>query len=98
MAFDSANGTQLTLEDENDSPRAKRVVRNGSPSNDLVLSAYAAANEGMGFVTEDLFVVMRNNRPGVSRMTKQVHARKNHSYFLVFWKRGTTGPVWEPPA
>ena len=52
--------------------------------------------EKMGFVSEDLFVVMRNNRPGVSRTTRQVHARKNHSYFLVFWKRGATGPIWEP--
>ena len=52
--------------------------------------------EKLGFVAEDLFVVMRSNRPGVSRMTRQVHARKNHSYFLVFWKRGATGPVWEP--
>jgi hypothetical protein len=52
--------------------------------------------EKLGFVAEDLFVVMRGNRPGVSRMTRQVHARKNHSYFLVFWKRGATGPVWEP--
>lgn len=39
-----------------------------------------------GFVAEDLFVVMRLNRPGVSRVVKQVHARKNHSYFLVFRK------------
>lgn len=247
MANDTAQGTQLTLGDESTPPRAKRVVRNGSPSNDLVLSAYSAANEdvfpkilhlyvspgstvadvtygkgvfwnrvspetynllptdiatgtdcrdlpyedgsidcvvldppymhspggtahtghrpyesyyknnstgnrtnskyheavldlyvdggreayrvlrdrgtlivkcqdevcsnrqrfthveimreyeAMGFVTEDLFVIMRNNRPGVSRMAKQVHARKNHSYFLVFWKRGATGSIWEPP-
>src|SRR5439155_3430969 len=41
---------------------------------------------GMGFVVEDLFVVLRNNRPGLSRVLKQVHARKNHSYFLVFRK------------
>lgn len=41
-----------------------------------------------GFKCEDLFVVMRNNRPGVSRLKNpQVHARKNHSYFLVFRKR-----------
>jgi hypothetical protein len=40
----------------------------------------------MGFVVEDLFVVVRNNRPGVSRILRQVHARKNHSYFLVFRK------------
>ncbi len=40
----------------------------------------------IGFVVEDLFVVMRRNKPGVSRVLKQVHARKNHSYFLVFRK------------
>jgi hypothetical protein len=37
-------------------------------------------------VIEDLFVVLRRNRPGVSRLLRQVHARKNHSYFLVFRK------------
>jgi hypothetical protein len=41
---------------------------------------------GCGFVIEDLFVVMRRNQPGMSRVVKQVHARKNHSYFLVFRK------------
>lgn len=51
----------------------------------------------IGFVAEDLFVVMRNNRPGVSRAVRQVHARKNHSYFLVFWKRDATKRRWEPP-
>jgi len=39
-----------------------------------------------GFIAEDLFVVTREGKPGVSRMVKQVHARKNHSYFLVFVK------------
>ena len=43
-----------------------------------------------GFIIEDLFVVVRMNRPGVSRILRQVHARKNHSYFLVFRKaKGT---------
>jgi hypothetical protein len=51
----------------------------------------------MDYVAEDLFVVMRNNRPGVSRAVRQVHARKNHSYFLVFWKRGDSKGLWEPP-
>ncbi len=51
----------------------------------------------MGFVAEDLFVVVRNNRPGVSRAVRQVHARKNHSYFLVFWKRGASRGLWERP-
>lgn len=41
---------------------------------------------GLGFYTKDLFVVMRQNKPGISRLKKQVHARKNHSYFLVFVK------------
>ena len=53
--------------------------------------------ESIGFVAEDLFVLMRRNRPGVSRVVKQVHARKNHSYFLVFWKPGEKGGLWTPP-
>lgn len=44
-----------------------------------------------GFVVEDLFVVMRTNRPGVSRILRQAHARKNHSYFLVFLKQRGKG-------
>ena len=40
----------------------------------------------MGFYCKDLFVIVRSNRPGMSRVLKQVHARKNHSYFLVFVK------------
>ena len=55
------------------------------------------AYDEIGYVAEDLFVVMRNNRPGVSRAVRQVHARKNHSYFLVFWKRGDSKGLWEPP-
>lgn len=58
-----------------------------------IMTAY----ESMGFVAEDLFVVMRRNRPGVSRIVRQVHARKNHSYFLVFWKRDGSKGRWEPP-
>lgn len=41
-----------------------------------------------GFLVEDIFVLVRNNRPGVSRILCQKHARKNHSYFLVFRKSG----------
>lgn len=37
----------------------------------------------IGFVPEDIFVVVRTNKPAVSRLLKQRHARKNHSYFLV---------------
>lgn len=47
-----------------------------------IISAY----ESLGFYTKDLFVMVRPNRPGVSRLKTQVHARKNHSYFLVFQK------------
>jgi tRNA G10 N-methylase Trm11 len=39
-----------------------------------------------GFVIEDLFVVVRYGRPTISTRTIQQHARKNHSYFLVFRK------------
>ncbi|TCZ58605.1 TRM11 family methyltransferase [Roseicella aquatilis] len=40
----------------------------------------------LGFYARDLFVLLRPNRPGVARLLRQVHARKNHSYFLVFQK------------
>jgi hypothetical protein len=42
--------------------------------------------ESMGYYCKDLFVVVRANRPGVTRLLRQEHARKNHSYFLVFVK------------
>lgn len=48
--------------------------------------------ESMGFYTKDLFVVVRPNRPAVSRIKKQEHARKNHSYFLVFIKTEGKNP------
>ena len=48
-----------------------------------IISAY----EEMGFYTEDIFVVVRNNKPVVSRVKVQTHARKNHSYFLIFRKQ-----------
>ena len=43
--------------------------------------------ESVGFYTKDLFVVVRANRAGVSRLKTQEHARKNHSYFIIFQKR-----------
>ena len=39
------------------------------------------------FIAEDAFVLIRNGKPSVSRMIRQRHARKNHSYFLVFRKK-----------
>jgi hypothetical protein len=39
--------------------------------------------EMLGFYFKDLFIVVRKNSPGVSRIKQQIHARKNHSYFLV---------------
>ena len=47
-----------------------------------IITAY----ESLGLYTKDLFVLVRQNRPNVSRLKTQVHARKNHSYFLVFQK------------
>lgn len=38
----------------------------------------------LGFYTKDLFVLTRRNKPVAVRIIKQLHARKNHSYFLVF--------------
>ena len=46
--------------------------------------------EKYGFIIEDLFVVVRENKPSVSRIkTRQYHARKNHSYFMVYRKPKT---------
>ncbi|TKX45168.1 DNA methyltransferase [Halorubrum sp. ARQ200] len=42
--------------------------------------------------TKDLFVVVRLGKPAVSGMNNQVHARKNHSYFLVY-EMNTNDPV-----
>jgi tRNA G10 N-methylase Trm11 len=47
-----------------------------------IINAYAK----IGFFCKDLFIVVRPNKPGMSRVLKQVHSRKNHSYFLVFVK------------
>ncbi len=57
-----------------------------------IITAY----EKLGFYARDLFVVVRPNQPGVSRLIKQVHARKNHSYFLVFQKAKSAKKT--PPA
>jgi hypothetical protein len=56
--------------------------------------------ESLGFYTKDLFVLVRPNRAGVSRLKRQEHARKNHSYFLVFQKRKVRvkSAVARPPA
>lgn len=47
-----------------------------------LLTGYAE----LGFYARDLFVLVRPNRAGVARLLRQVHARKNHSYFLVLQK------------
>jgi hypothetical protein len=52
-----------------------------------IINAY----QQMGLYAKDLFVLVRPNRPVVARLIKQVHARKNHSYFLVFEKRRAVG-------
>lgn len=44
------------------------------------------ALEGMGFYCRDIFVLLRKNKPAASRVKSQKHARKSHSYFLVFEK------------
>lgn len=47
-----------------------------------ILNGFAA----MGFYARDLFVLVRSGRPAIARLLRQVHARKNHSYFLVLQK------------
>jgi hypothetical protein len=42
--------------------------------------------EALGFYCKDLFVVVRRDTPHRKRIKNQAHARKNHSYFLVFVK------------
>ncbi len=43
-----------------------------------------AEAQRLGFEVLDLFVVVRSDKPHVKRIQRQEHARKNHSYFLVF--------------
>lgn len=45
------------------------------------------ALEAHGFYCKDIFIVVRRNAPVISRLLKQEHARKNHSYFLVFQRQ-----------
>lgn len=52
-----------------------------------------------GWVCEDLFVLLQNSRPGVSRMLKQLHSRKAHSYFIIMRKAPPEGRrVWAGPS
>jgi len=44
--------------------------------------------EDAGFYTKDLFVVVQNRTPNVVGMDNQVHARKNHSFFMVYINGG----------
>jgi hypothetical protein len=49
---------------------------------------WAAATQA-GFRDLDLFVVVRRDKPHGRRIKNQEHARKNHSYFMVFqrWRK-----------
>ena len=38
-------------------------------------------------------MLVRSGKPGIARLLRQVHARKNHSYFLVFQKVPAGQPV-----
>ena len=50
--------------------------------NHIVIIQYALEN---GFRVEDLFILVQKNTP-IMRHQYQLHARKNHSYFIVFTK------------
>ena len=45
-----------------------------------------------GFIAEDIFILIQKNTP-IMRHDYQVHARKNHSYFVVFRKKDAQGRV-----
>jgi hypothetical protein len=63
------------------------MLRCNAPGVTLKACPEFSGMEGTGTYSvhcKDLFVVVRTNRPVVSRLLRQVHARKNHSYFLVF--------------
>lgn len=88
---------------------AKRVLRNGGVfivkcqdevcANRQRLTHVEIINEygKKGFICEDLFVLVRRNKPGMSRVVQQIHARKNHSYFMVFVKCANGKKLWKGP-
>lgn len=43
----------------------------------------------IGFYPRDLFIQVRPNTPSTNGMKNQVHARKNHSYYIVYEKTDT---------
>jgi len=43
----------------------------------------------LGFIGEDLFILIQNGHPAM-RHNYQLHARKNHSYFIIMRKKGFT--------
>lgn len=58
------------------------------PTHVELVNRYAS----IGFHAKDLFVVVRDNRPAVSRVVRPAPARKNHSYFLIFVKTAGASP------
>lgn len=75
---------------------AYRVLRDGGTliakmqdevvSNTQELTHIQVTNDycDIGFTTRDLFVLVRENKPSTVGVNEQVHARKNHSYFMVY--------------
>lgn len=51
--------------------------------NHIELIQYCISN---GFIIEDIFILVQKNSP-IMRHPYQLHARKNHSYFLVFRRK-----------
>lgn len=75
---------------------AKRVLRDGGTFIVKVQDEVSANTQHLthieitemytdiGFTSRDLFVVVRQNNPSMTGVDTQVHARKNHSYFMVY--------------
>lgn len=72
-----SNGTESTLPGDNGTPPPKwhAAVNKQWLTHVKIINEYA----NYGFYAKDLFVVTRTNKAGISRVKKQVHARKSHS-------------------
>lgn len=68
----------------------KRKTPDGIATSDLILSAYVGNNAEIFPLVLKLHVPEGSRVAAVSRIKQQNHARKNHSYFIVFVKTART--------
>ena len=72
-------------------------ARSDSKYHEAVLDLYRDAGEESVLTLYDQHSAFTEYAVGYT--IRQVHARKNHSYFIVFWKPPAEGKrIWQPPA